>query len=162
LFAPDWWTNPERPDARALAGLGRLIVIRDQVGYDSTQGFGFGLYETDIDLKAEGLDSKPIKSFTFTKPPRDNFNVNGPVTTGVFAISGLPNEIIFSSVTVLPGNKINLKLKAPPGVVLRLESSTTLRDWSPLILLTNTANVLESVDTLSSGSHAMYYRAVQP
>jgi hypothetical protein len=50
---------------------------------------------------------------------------------------------------------------APPGMVLRLESSATLQDWSPLVTLTNSVDVLENIDSLSSDSHAKYYQAVQ-
>ena len=80
--AGDWWTVPGRSADAAIAGLGRMNQVADgEPMHDSPSGYGFGLYETELDLVALGLANKVIASIEFRKAA-------SAAATGVFAVSG--------------------------------------------------------------------------
>jgi hypothetical protein len=80
--ASDARTVSDRPDPIAIAGLGRTggLDTNDEP-YDSGYQFGFGLYETVIDLAAQGLDTKILTRLEFIKTVDS-------LITGIFAVSG--------------------------------------------------------------------------
>ena len=85
LNADDWWTRPDVVSPTAIAGLYRMNV---QTGTEITQSgsdYGFGLYETMIDLSAMGLDGKMLTGMEFTMASASK--------TGIFAVSGQSAEI---------------------------------------------------------------------
>lgn len=85
--ASDWLTIPERSANAAIAGLGRLNEAPgEEPVHDSPSGYGFGLYETELDLVALGLAGKAIASIEFQKAA-------SAVATGVFAVSGQSAEL---------------------------------------------------------------------
>ena len=85
--ANDWWTTPERSAGAAIAGLGRLKGAVDQSPeYESPEGYGFGLYETELDLVSLGLANKPIAWIEFRKPLSSS-------ATGIFGVSGQSAEL---------------------------------------------------------------------
>ena len=86
--ANDWWTRPDLSQEAAIAGLGRMIgsPAGDTGVYESARGFGFGLYETEIDLIRRGYANQEIASLEFQKPSES-------FTTGIFAVSGQSAEL---------------------------------------------------------------------
>jgi hypothetical protein len=86
LLAEDWWTMPDRRSPTAIAGLYRFYGQPGEEQIQSSDNFGFGLYETVIDLGADGLDGKTLTEIEFIKP---TFSW----TTGIFAVSGQSAEI---------------------------------------------------------------------
>ena len=82
MAASDAQAPLERPDPIAIEGLGRTgrNGVEDEI-YDSAYTLGFGLYETLIDLSAEGLDTKTLASLEFSKAAN-------ALSTGIFAVSG--------------------------------------------------------------------------
>ena len=139
----------------ALAGLGRRDSALPPPGY-GTAGTGFGFFETDLDLVALGLDRKFLKSLTFTKPPN-------PLVTGIFAVSGEPSKAAeFTSVNVLVGGGAQLNLVGFPGLVYRLDVSTNLIDWTPIVSIANTNGMLQFTDTGRTNPNRKFYRAVVP
>jgi hypothetical protein len=84
--APDWvLTNA--PDL-AFGPFGRNEAIGNGTGflYLPSNGSIFGLFETDLNLAALGLDTRTLTSITFT--PATNAPNPGGIT-GVFAVSGV-------------------------------------------------------------------------
>lgn len=85
LKADDWWTRPDRESPTAIAGLYRLYGRSGEHRPQSSSNYGFGLYETLIDLSASGLDGKVLTEIEFT--------MASAFTTGIFAVSGQSVEI---------------------------------------------------------------------
>ncbi len=75
--ARDWFDNT----GAAISGVGRISLANDNVEYNEGNP---RIYQTSFDLVALGLNTKAIRSTTFTMP-----NVGADTTTGVFAVSGL-------------------------------------------------------------------------
>ena len=80
LHAEDWWNRPDRTPV-AIGGLHRIYGQPEEEKIQSPDDLGFGLYETVIDLSAEGLDGKVVTEIEFIKP-------SVSWTTGIFAVSG--------------------------------------------------------------------------
>jgi hypothetical protein len=167
LMGPDWWngghsdywTDPEAPGAPAIAGLGR---VSSGFNYDNSLGYGFNLYESDIDLAAEGLDNKPLASVTFSKPPATLRKVGiGPLTTGIFAVSGALNAPRFTGMINPTAAGFQFSLKAPLGAVLHVESSDDLVSWKHCLTATNSGGILQATDSQPTPSSSRFYRAIQ-
>ena len=139
----------------ALAGLGRRDSALPPPGY-GTAGTGFGFFETDLDLKALGLDRKFLKSLTFTKPAN-------PLVTGIFAVSAEPTEAAeFTSVSFLPNGQAQLNLVGFPGTAYRIDVSTNLIDWEPLVSIANATGKLQFSITEPTNRTQNFFRAVVP
>ena len=76
----DWWTNDDRSAPFGISGLGRMGKPTGDQTYHSGRDFGFGLYETVIDLEQLQLSDRHLLSMEFNKTAGDG--------TGIFAISG--------------------------------------------------------------------------
>ena len=133
----------------AMAGLGR----ETPGGYQNAVT-GFGMFETDFDLRAMGLDGKFLKSITFTK-------ASNASVTGVFAISGEPNlSVNFKSISVLPDGRAQVTLSGFPRVSYRIDSSTNLIDWVPVIAVSNPSGTSQVIDAGAINQIRLFYRAV--
>lgn len=164
LVTPDWWTIPERAGLTALAGVGRWVVCESTNFYESAGDFGFGLYQTEIDLESEGLDHLAIKRLTFTKPPRPDTwpLVRGPATTAIFAVSGAISEPRFTRIEYRQARKVQLELTRPAGVGYRVESSTDCMNWAQVhIFRAGPEKVVCCEDLAVGDSGCRYYRAVE-
>lgn len=118
--AKDWWTNDERSTPFGISGLGRTSAQPGEEVYHSGRDFGFGLYETVIDLVALDLSDLRLLSLEFTQPEF----VGG---TGIFAISG---EFAESQPVTL---ELGYHVKWPNlSEDLRLETAPTATGpWTP-------------------------------
>jgi hypothetical protein len=77
----DWATQPGRSNHAAIAGLGRLEFDGFSHGLRHDESYGFGLYETEIDLVELGLADQTIAALEFKKPDLVN-------SMAIFAVSG--------------------------------------------------------------------------
>lgn len=152
FIALDWYDFSTN---LALAGLGRRDSALPPPGY-GTAGTGFGFFETDLDLVTLGLDRKFLKSLTFTKPAN-------PSVTGIFSVSGEPSKVAeFTSVTQLPDGRAQLNLSIFPELVYRIDSSTNLTDWTPMVSIASPSGMLQFTDKAFTNQTQKFYRAVAP
>lgn len=175
LMAPDWWNYGHSvywidslpPGAAAITGLARVVLYSEggmnfDNGVYNGNGDGFALYETDIDLAAEGLSSKVLTSLTFTKPPAIYRKVGiGPWSTGVFAVSGIANEPSIVELSNENPAAVQVKVKGPINTVIRLDISDDLRSWKPMATVTNFVGTVQATDAQVPASKARFYRAVR-
>ena len=148
--ALDWYALSTNS---AIAGLGRDHSTGTPVGYQNG-ATGFGMFETDFDLHAMGLESKALKSVTFTK-------ASSASVTGIFAISGQPNlNISFRPISLLSNGQTQLTLSGFPGVTYRIDSSTNLTDWVPLVVVSSPTGVSQFTDPGVATQNRRFYRAI--
>jgi hypothetical protein len=82
--ASDWYNNP----GAALTHFGRIYTGYYASFYtDDPADNNPNLYQTTINIAAQGLNTKPIASLRFTMPP----GTAGNTATAIFAVSGTPN-----------------------------------------------------------------------
>lgn len=82
--ASDWYNN----SGAALTHFGRIYTGYYASFYtDDPADNNPNLYQTTINLAAQGLNTKPIASLRFTMPP----GTAGNTATAIFAVSGTPN-----------------------------------------------------------------------
>jgi hypothetical protein len=152
FVALDWYAFSTNV---ALAGLGRRDSALPPPGY-GTAGTGFGFFETDIDLAALSLEHRFLKSLTFTKPAT-------PMVTGIFAVSGEPSKAAeFSPVKISPVAGAQLNFVGFPGLVYRVDASTNLIDWNPIVSIASTNGLLQFTDAAFTNRAQKFYRAVAP
>lgn len=148
--ALDWYTFSTN---LAIAGLGRDHTSGTPQGYQNAVT-GFGMFETDFDLRGMGLEKKFLKSITVTK-------ASSASVTGVFAISGEPNlTVSFQPIFLLTNGQAQLTLSGFPGMTYRIDSSTNFTDWVPLIVVSNPSGVSQYMDPTATNRQQMFYRAV--
>jgi len=147
--ALDWYTFSTN---LAIAGLGRDHTSGTPQGYQNAVT-GFGMFETDFDLRAMGLETKFLKSVTFTK-------ASSASVTGVFAISGEPNlTVSFRSISLLTNGQVQLTLSGFPGVAYQIDSSTNLTDWVSLVVVSSPSGISRFTDSGVDKQSRMFYRA---
>lgn len=169
LMAPDWWnydhagywTDPEPPGHAAILGLARVSADGGvDAGTYNGKGEGFALYESDLDLSAEGLSSKVLFSITFTKRPAvDPKTGRGPWTTGIFAVSGVLNEPSITASLEGDGAGVKITVRGPTNMVIRLEVSGDLKSWKPLAAATNSGGTFQFSDSEAHAGVGRFYRA---
>jgi hypothetical protein len=137
----------------AIAGLGRDHSSGTPQGYQNGVT-GFGMFETDFDLRAMGLNGRFLKSATFTK-------ASGASVTGVFAISGEPNlSVSFNAISVLGDGRAQVALAGFPQASYRIDSSTNLTDWIPVVAVSSSSGISQFIDPGAMNQSRLFYRAV--
>jgi hypothetical protein len=147
------WSTPE-PANLAISGLGRFRTLEAPAGYQNT-GRGFGMYETDIDLAALGLERKFLTELTFTK-------ANDALVTGIFAVSGEPNKIPTVSLRVLPDKRTELTVLGFPQTSYRIDSSSDLVTWVSLVAVASSDGISRFTNSPTSQLSSRFYRVVSP
>ena len=116
--ALDWF---DQSPSLAIAGLGRDQFAGSELEYQSG-GNGFGLFQTDIDLRALGLSDRTLTGITFLKPA-------GPSVTGIFAVSGVPNSVGAPIIIAQPQSRTVSKGSAVTFEVLASGASPLQYQW---------------------------------
>jgi len=73
--------------------------------------------------------------------------------------AGLCKGAGFSSLAQMNGRQIQLKLAGRTGSRFRIDASTNLSDWSPLVVLTNLLGTVQFVDAAATNFSTRFYRA---
>jgi hypothetical protein len=150
--AQDWSTGESAN--MPIGGLGRYQTLRAPVGYQNPNQ-GFRMYETDIDLTALGLDRKFLTGLTFTK-------ANDALVTGIFAVSGEPNTTPALSLRVLLDKRTELTVSGFPQTSYRIDSSSKLVSWVPLVAVADSDGVSRFTNAPASQVSSRFYRVVLP
>lgn len=150
--AHDWSTGP--PANLAITGLGRYQPLQGATIYQN-EGRGFGMYETDIDLAALGVEKKLLASLTFTK-------ANDSLVTGIFAVSGQPNKLPQLKLQLLRGQQAELTVSGFPQTSYRVDTSQDLIHWTPLVALASLDGISRFTNTAAGQIGTSFYRVVLP
>jgi hypothetical protein len=128
-----------------ISGLGRLNGEQGEEFHDSPSNYGFGLYETVIDLVALGFAQRTLASIKFHKP-------NNASTTGIFAVSGQSAELS-------TGVHVSWESEAESEI---LDVSTSANGpWISIGRGTQVVGDRELV-VVDSGRLPQFYRSTQP
>jgi uncharacterized repeat protein (TIGR03803 family) len=152
-YAPDWSyptgvSNSAITVARAVLSLGGSI-----------QNLPFALYQTDINLSALDLNTKPIASLTFSS--------TNALEAGIFALSGIiaipPPLLQVTSVAALTNGTIRLTISNPGNELLSVlgttDASLSVTNWVPLGAPHQIGpGLFEFIDVESSSYPARFYR----
>lgn len=133
LYAEDWWNRPDLRSPTAIAGLYRIYGQPGDERIQSPSNFGFGLYETVIDLGTAGLDGKVLTEIEFTKP---NFSW----TTGIFAVSGQSAEMQLGAHVTWPAEGASAFLEtasSPDGPWTGFDDAVEIVDGQHIGLVPN-------------------------
>jgi len=147
------WSTPE-PANLAISGLGRYQTLEAPAGYQNL-GRGFGMYETDIDLAALGLERKFLTELTFTK-------ANDALVTGIFVVSGEPNKIPTVSLQVLPDKRTQVTVLGFPQTSYRIDASSDLVTWIPLVAVASSDGISRFTNAPVSQLSSLFYRVALP
>jgi hypothetical protein len=119
----DWWSGSS-PPAAAIAASGLSRSKETRVFNRDPLPPGFNLYESIIDLEAQGLSHQPVRALHF------KLNATG-VSVGVFALSGLPVSAEEGHLNLIwDSNGISIDMFLPTGRTGSLESSMDLLKWT--------------------------------
>jgi hypothetical protein len=151
-MAQDWSIG--EPENLAISGLGRYQTLEAPANYQNPNR-GYGMYETDINLAALGLEQKILTGLTFTK-------ANDALVTGVFAVSGEPNLTPALSLRVLPDKQTELTVSGFPQTSYRLDSSSNLVSWVPLVAVAGSNGISRFTNAPNSQLGSRFYRVVLP
>ena len=125
------------------------------------------LYQTSLNLKALGLNMKPISSVTFTMAGPSN----PAMVTGVFALSGTETLVTNTPVSFLinagalsfSGGRFTLQLTNPGGQgPVVIAASTNLLQWTPIYTNPSGSGTFSFTDSNSALFPYRYYRATTP
>jgi hypothetical protein len=158
FLARDWWAGTSEYSASyptrrpAIAGLGRTASMSYQNGQ-----YGFEFHQTDVDLTAIGLDTKAIRSLTFTMP------VVGADVMHIWAVSGeaVPSGV-FTGLTRLWDGTVLISFTGDADTYYRFEASENLLDWTPFVTLRSSTGSLQFVDPAAAWFPMRFYRTVEP
>jgi hypothetical protein len=123
------------------------------------------LYQTSINLKSLGLNTKPITSVTFTMPG------GAGTVTGVFALSGTESPLTNFPVSFVTsagamsrsGGKFMMQLTnlAGQGAVV-ISASTNLLQWVPIYTNPSGYGTVSFTDSNAGAFPHRFYRATTP
>jgi hypothetical protein len=90
------------------------------------------------------------------------YDVQSLTDTEIFYIGRVPIPPNLNSTSVgLSANGFSLSLTGEPGVSYRIEASSDLATWSPLVIVTGSNAALSFVDPAGTNSPQRFYRARQ-
>lgn len=126
--------------ATAIGNIGRS----NDVGYTGRayvydRSVPFGLYETDLDLRALGLDTKTLASLTFSGQTQSDSTYDSTTFTNIFAVSGViaggaPQKgLIFT--TQPQGGGLGHPLSVQPALTIKDDTGATVTGYTDLVTL---------------------------
>ena len=117
--------------------------------------------ETAAPLSERPADTDPVPSISSASSSQPAPKTGPPAATGLLSISSLPSQPEFTEIRPLTNREIALKLSAPRDLSFRLDTSTNLLEWFPLITLSKSAGSLAHTDSAAPYLLSRFYRAIQ-
>jgi len=141
--------------------------------YGTTFRGGINGFGTVFRLGADGAGYTDIYSFTTNSglnplvalTPGSDRAMYGTTSAGgsnqagtVFRLTPFPAQ--FTSLTLLPGNGVQLSLAGVSNFTYRLDVSTNLVTWTALTNVQNATGTIQFIDSSASSPGRRFYRAV--
>jgi hypothetical protein len=170
--AANYFTTNTPGSGAAITNFGILAATPGNFNeFDSLDYYYYypTLYQTSINLKSLGLNTKPISSVTFTMP--GGAGTTASTVTGVFALSGTESPLTNSPVSFvtspgslsLSGGKFTMELTnlIGQGAVV-ISASTNLLQWVPIYTNPSGFGAASFTDSNAGGFSHRFYRATTP